>query len=148
MKENLIITIRIAAAGIIGGLAGNGISGVLFTLPPVQSVLYNPALQSAVFLQITPLRDIPLSVAGLVALSIIHAGLFSILLPGIPGKTWIAKGIFFGIVIWSMFWVFQEWFVYHTLLGEPLLLNVLELALLLPGTIIEGMIISGILAGK
>lgn len=41
-----------------------------------------------------------------------------------------------------MYWVFQEWFVYHTLLLEPLLLNLLELVILLIGSIIEGLIIS------
>jgi len=45
-----------------------------------------------------------------------------------------------------MYWVFQEWFVYHTLLGEPILLNILELAILLAGSLVEGMIIALILA--
>jgi hypothetical protein len=33
-------------------------------------------------------------VGGLVILSIIHAWLFSVLMPSIPGKTWWKKGLF------------------------------------------------------
>jgi len=47
-----------------------------------------------------------------------------------------------------MFWVFQEWFIYHTLLGEPLALNLLELAILLAGSLVEGLVIAFILARK
>lgn len=67
-------------------------------------------------------------------------------LPSIPGKTWIGKGAFWGLTIWLMYWVFQEWFIYHTLLAEPLLLNLLELAILLLGSAVEGMVIALILA--
>lgn len=52
-------------------------------------------------------------------------------LPSIPGKTWIGKGAFWGL---------------HTLLAEPLLLNLLELAILLLGSAVEGMVIALILA--
>ncbi len=68
--------------------------------------------------------------------------MYTVFLPSIPGKSWIRKGAFWGLTIWLMYWVFQEWFVYHTLLLEPLLLNLLELVILLIGSIIEGLIIS------
>jgi hypothetical protein len=45
-----------------------------------------------------------------------------------------------------MFWLFQEWFIYHTLLGEPLILNLLELSILLLGSLVEGAIIAFFLA--
>lgn len=41
-----------------------------------------------------------------------------------------------------MYWLFQEWFIYHTLLHEPILLNLLEPAILLVGSLVEGLIIA------
>ncbi|MDA8180298.1 MAG: hypothetical protein M0T69_12345 [Deltaproteobacteria bacterium] len=136
---------RIIPAGLLGGVAGNGVSGVLFSSPPVRQVLYAPALQSRLFIDVTSIRDIPLSVGGLVVLSIVHAWLFSLFSPSVPGRTWLRKGLFWGLTIWLMYWVFQEWFIYHTLLGEPWFLNLLELALLLGGSLVEGIVISWML---
>lgn len=138
---------KVIVAGLVGGFVGNGVLGALFSSPPVQAILYDPGLQSPLFIEVTPQRNIPLSVAGLVVLSVIHAGLFSVLCPSVPGRGWIGKGLFWGLVIWSMYWVFQEWFIYHTLLGEPLLLNLLELAMLLVGSLVEGLIIARVLTG-
>jgi len=139
MKRNFGKSI---VAGLLGGFVGNGVLGALFSIPLIKSILYNPALQSQLFIDITPKRDIPVSVAGLVLLSAIHGWLFAVLRPSIPGKSWISKGLFWGFTIWAMYWLFQEWFIYHTLLQEPLLLNLLELVLLLAGSLIEGMIIA------
>ncbi len=98
------------------------------------------------FLEITSRRNIPVSVAGLVILSIIHGWLFSVFKPAIPGTTWLRKGLFWGLTIFLMFWLFQEWFIYNTLLGEPILLNLLELSILLAGSLVEGVIIALFLA--
>jgi hypothetical protein len=49
-------------------------------------------------------------------------------------------------MIWLMYWLFQEWFIYHTLLGEPLFLNLLELSILIVGSLVEGIVISFFLA--
>ncbi len=136
---------KIAVSGIAGGFIGNGILGAIFSSPPIRSLLYDPSIQSALFIEITPKRNIPVSVFGLVVLSIIHSWLFAVLEPSIPGRTWVKKGLFWGMVIWAMFWVFQEWFIYHTLLGEPIILNLLELAVLLAGSLVEGLIIALIL---
>jgi len=132
----------ILAAGLLGGFVGNGVLGAMFSSPPVQAILYNPEWQSALFIELTPKRNIPLSVAGLVVLSVIHAWLFDVLKKSIPGKTWMRKGLFWGLVIWSMYWLFQEWFIYNTLLGEPLALNLLELGILLSGSLAEGVVIA------
>ena len=137
--------IRILGAGLAGGFVGNGVLGILFSLPVVTSILYDPSLQSNLFIEVTPQRDVPISVAGLVVLSIIHAWLFQLFRPSIPGRTWKAKGLFWGFTIWLMYWLFQEWFIYHTLLREPLILNLLELTLLLTGSVVEGLVISFIL---
>ncbi|HYT15341.1 MAG TPA: hypothetical protein VEL80_03005 [Burkholderiales bacterium] len=134
--------VKIVVAGLIGGFVGNGVLGAVFSSPPVQAVLYNPEWQSALFTEITPQRNIPVSVSGLVILSIVHAWLFNVLRPSIPGRTWLRKGLFWGLAIWSMYWLFQEWFIYNTLLGEPLLLNVLELSILMFGSLVEGAVIA------
>ena len=136
------------AAGLLGGFVGNGVLGALFSTPPVRAILYDPSIQSRLFIEVTPQRNIPISVAGLVVLSIIHACWFSVLFQSVPGRSWIGKGLFWGVVIWSMYWVFQEWFIYNTLLGEPILLNLLELVLLLVGSLVEGVIIARVLIGS
>ena len=134
--------LKIIYSGLIAGLVAQGILGLLFMSPPIQAILYNPQWQSELFMEVTPQLDILLSVAGLVLLSVIHSWLFSIFQTSIPGKKWIKKGLFWGFNIWLMFWLFQEWFIYHTLLREPLLLNLLELVILLVGSLVEGLVIS------
>jgi hypothetical protein len=137
---------KIVVAGLVGGFVGNGVLGAIFSSPPIQAILYNPDFQSPLFIEITPKRNIPVSVAGLVILSVIHAWLFSVLKPSVPGRTWIRKGLFWGLTIFLMYWLFQEWFIYNTLLGEPLLLSLLELSILLVGSLAEGVIIGFFLA--
>ena len=144
----MINPLKIVVAGLVGGFIGNGVLGALFSSPPIQTILYNPELQSQLFIAITPKRNIPVSIAGLVILSIIHAWLFSVLMPSLPGKTWLKKGLFWGLTIWLMYWLFQEWFIYNTLLGEPLILNVLELTILIMGSLVEGIVIAFFLARK
>jgi hypothetical protein len=139
-------SLKVVVAGLVGGFIGNGVLGALFSSSPIQSILYNPDLQSHLFIEITSKRNIPVSVAGLVILSIVHAWLFSVLMPSIPGTTWLKKGLFWGLTIWLMYWLFQEWFIYHTLLAEPFLLIALELTVLLLGSLVEGVIIAAFLA--
>jgi hypothetical protein len=134
--------LKIVLAGLLGGFLGNGVLGAIFSSPPIKSILYNPAIQSQMFIEVTLKRNIPVSVIGLVVLSVIHAWLFSIFQPSIPGNTWFRQGLFWGFTIFLMFWLFQEWFVYHTLLGEPLILNLLELSILLLGSLVEGVVIA------
>jgi hypothetical protein len=138
-------SVRIAIAGLIGGFVSEAVLGALFVNPLTYSVLYNPNLQSRLFIEITAQRNLPLSISGLIVLSIIHGWLYTVFAPSIPGETWLKKGLFWGLTIWLMFWLFQEWFIYHTLLGEPLLLNALELVLLLIGSCVEGLTIAFVL---
>ena len=133
---------KIIFAGLFAGFVSEGILGVLFVNPFIKSILYNPNIQSQLFIDITPQRNLVVSVIGIIVLSIIHAWLYTIFAKSIPGTTWIKKGLFWGLTIWLMFWVFQEWFIYHTLLNEPLILNALELAILLIGSFVEGLIIA------
>lgn len=140
--------IRTALSGLVGGLVSEGFLGAIFTSDPVREILYNPQLQSKVFIELTPTRDLFPSIVGIVALSISHSWLFAIFQPSIPGNSPLKKGLFWGFTIWIMYWVFQEWFIYHTLLREPILLNALELTILLMGSLIEGLIISYMLLPK
>lgn len=140
--------LKIIISGLIAGFISEGILGGLFMSPPVQHLLYNPSYQSGTFIQLTPTRDLIPSIAGIVLLSIAHSWLFSVLQLSIPGNTWMRKGLFWGFTIWIMYWVFQEWFIYHTLLKEPILLNLVELILLLIGSSVEGLIISKFLFSK
>lgn len=130
------------AAGVFGGFVGNGVLGLLFSSDLVRGVLYDPSIQSALFLEITPQRNIPVSVAGLVVLSVVHGWLYARLAPAMPGGGWWQKGLYWGVALWALYWLPQEWFVYHTLLGEPLLLNLVELTLLLAGSVVEGVVIA------
>jgi hypothetical protein len=138
--------LRIIIAGLAGGFIGNGIMGAIFSSPPVKAVLYNPAIQSPLFIEVTPQRNVFASVAGLVILSVIHAWLFKVFEKSIPGKPWLHKGAFWGLTIVLMYWLFQEWFIYNTLLGEPVLLNLFELSILLLGSLAEGIILAFFLA--
>jgi hypothetical protein len=78
-------------------------------------------------------------------LSAAHGLLFETLHPALPGRSWFLKGVAWGGIIWMMYWVFQEWFIYHTLLGEPLLLAAFELLILLIGSLVEGITIAALL---
>lgn len=141
-------TFRMIYSGIIAGFISEGVLGALFMSSPIQKILYNPNWQSKLFLEVTPTRDLLPSIVGIVILSISHSWLFSVLQKSIPGKNWINKGVFWGMTIWLMYWVFQEWFIYHTLLQEPILLNLVELTILLMGSLVEGLIISKLLFEK
>lgn len=140
--------LRVIIAGLAGGFVGNGILGALFSAPILRNILYDPSIQSALFIEVTSQRNIPVSVVGLVVLSVIHAWLFTVFLPAVPGKDWLRKGMFWGLTIFLMYWLFQEWFMFHTLLQEPLILNLLELIVLLFGSLVEGIIIAYILVPR
>jgi hypothetical protein len=142
MNPSIKSFLKIVLVGLIAGTVSEALLGALFMMPPTQSILYNPGIQSRLYIDITPTRNLPLSIGGLVVLGIIHTWLFVVFMRSIPGKAWVKKGLFWGFTIWLMYWVFQEWFVYHTLLLEPLLLNLFELVLLLLGSLAEGLIIA------
>lgn len=135
-------------AGWIGGFVGNALLGVAFSSPWVRGVLYHPAWQSRLFIDITPQRNIAVSVVGLIVLSGLHGVIFNQLAPSIPGRSWLAKGLAWGAILWAIYWLFQEWFIYVTLLKEPLPLALLELLILLVGSLLEGVVIARLLAGR
>lgn len=142
--------LKIIYSGLIAGFLSECLLGFLFTSKFIRSFLYDPQLQSSQFLEVTSHRvvSLPVTIIGLIVLSIIHAWLFTVFQKALPGTTWLKKGLFWGLTVWLMYWVFQEWFIFHTLLGEPLMLVCLELSLLLLGSMVEGLIISKFLFEK
>lgn len=135
-------------AGWVGGFVGNALLGALFSHPWITAALYNPVWQSRLFIEIAPQRNIAVSVIGLIVLSGLHGVLFRQLAPAIPGDSWLPKGLIFGAAVWAVYWVFQEWFIYVTLLKEPLPLALLELTALLLGSLLEGAAIAWLLIGR
>lgn len=135
------------AAGWIGGFVGNALLGAAFSSPPVRALLYHPEWQSRLFIEITPQRDIAVSVIGLVVLSGLHGIAYKQLSPSLPGRTWLGKGLAWGVILWALYWLFQEWFIYVTLLKEPIALALVELAILLAGSMLEGLVIGRLLTG-
>lgn len=133
---------RRMVAGWAGSFAGNALLGAAFSSPWIGALLYDPRWQSRLFIELTPTRDVTLSVLGLVVLGAIHGVLYGVLRPSIPGRVWWARGLFWGATIWAVYWLFQEWFIYITLLGEPWPLALLELAILLAGALVEGLVIA------
>lgn len=129
-------------AGWMGGFAGNVFFGVIFSSPWVKNVLYNPAWQSQLFLDITPQRNLAVSIVGLIVLSGLHGLFFQLFKSSIPGRSTLQKGLFWGLTIWAVYYLFQEWFIYITLLREPVALALVELVILLIGSLIEGMVIA------
>lgn len=134
--------VKVILAGLIGGFISEGIMGALFSSPFIQSILYDDSLQSGLYIQLTPQRNLVVSIIGLVILSISHAWFYTIFLKSIPGDTWWKKGMFWGFTIWMLYWVFQEWFMFHTLLEEPIVLALLELVILLFGSLVEGLVMA------
>lgn len=135
------------AAGWFGGFVGNALLGAAFSSPPVRTLLYHPEWQSRLFIDITPQRDIAVSVIGLVVLSGLHGVAYKQVSPSLPGRTWLGKGMAWGGMLWALYWLFQEWFIYVTLLKEPIALALVELAILLAGSLLEGVVIGWLLSG-
>ncbi|MBI3479705.1 MAG: hypothetical protein HY016_05020 [Nitrosomonadales bacterium] len=133
---------RLILAGWLGGFAGNAFLGAMFSSVWIKGVLYDPAWQSRLFLDITPQRNIAVSVAGLIVLSGLHGIFFHLFKPSIPGRSTLQRGLYWGLFIWATYWLFQEWFIYITLLREPVALALIELVILLVGSLIEGWVIA------
>lgn len=142
-RESLrLFTPRTALAGLAAGFFSQAAMGAVFLSPPVQALLYNPAYQSELFRTLTPTRNVAYSVAGLIALSAAHAWLFRLVQESLPPGGRVRRGLTFGVWLWVLYWVPQEWFIYHTLLGEPLWLCAVELAIVLGGSMFEGVLIA------
>lgn len=130
---------KTVVAGLTAGFASQMVMAPLFLNPVTQGILYNPQLQSRIFLEITPLRNIVPSVIGLMLWGIVPAFLYQRLDIRSDKKT--VRGVYLALWIWLLYWLPQEWFIYVTLLGEPLHLAAFELLLTAIGTIVQGLIL-------
>ncbi len=145
IKTNGFRIDRILLAGLVAGLISNGLLGVIFTSSPVESIIYHPELQSDTFNQVVPHRNVYVTLVGLCILSMIHSLFYAVFYQSIPGTSWLRKGLFWGFTVWAIYWVFQDWFMFHTLLHEPVLLNIFQLTIMLFCSLTEGSIIAFIL---
>lgn len=137
--------LRIMLAGLVAGLVSHGLLGMIFTSTAIESIIYHPELQSELFNQVVPQRNVYQTLLGLSLLSILHSGFYAIFYQSIPGSTWIRKGLFWGFTLWALYWLFQDWFMFHTLLNEPVLMNLFQLSIMLICSLIEGLLIALIL---
>jgi hypothetical protein len=139
---------RALAAGLAGAVAF--FAGLLLFFGPAQGILTDPELQGAkmlrVFFEIEPLpRPFvhPVMLAGLVTFGLIHALVFAVIQPSLPGRGW-RKGLSFGVVLWLLMVLWFEFFMVWNVLGEPLPLVALELALWLGVNLVEGVAIAAV----
>lgn len=113
--------------------------GLLFLNPWTQSLLYHADWQSLLYRQVTPQRDLLPSIVGLVVWGVVPAFLHRRLaLPGSPWRAGLATATWIGL----LFWLPQEWFIYVTLLGEPLPLAALELLFAALGCLVQGWLLA------
>ena len=104
-----------------------------------------PGLTAQVHIHVERQPEQPAAVAGLVVLSGVHGALLLLLRRDAAPAAWVRHGLRLGFVIWATYWLFQEWFIYVTLLQEPLSLAGVELLLLLAGSLVEGTVIAWLL---
>ena len=138
---------RAAIAGVAGGVAL--LAGMFLFFGPAQSILADPAHQSpkiiAVFFELEPLprmaTDPFLAYAGFILIGLIHGLVFALVAPALPGRAWL-KGLSYGAVLWLLMVVWFEFFMLWNVLGEPLPLILLELALWLLTVTLEALVIA------
>ena len=148
---NRINPTRIIAAGVFGGIAASLAVLILFRLIGFEywGILTNPEYQSPKLIKVwTEIEPIPLAVnhpaiitLGFILLAVIHAFVFSVIKPGIPGEGW-KKGLSFGLMIWLFSYVFFEFFTPLNMFGEPVSLVILELVFWIPVALAEGVVIA------
>ncbi|HSM71465.1 MAG TPA: hypothetical protein VK851_07980 [Anaerolineales bacterium] len=137
-------------SGIIGMFVGAGVGGpLLFAVGP--STIFNEAIQSpkvsAVWGELEPL---PLMVSNPLAFAIVlavlgavHGYVFVLVIRSLPDTT-LKRGLYFGFIIWLMSILYFELQAPYSMLGEPLILVGVELAIGLVGALVEGVVISWI----
>jgi len=138
--------IRIILSGVLAGAVSNAVVGFVFTRKPIHALMHDGSRNSRRYIDTAAQMNLPMAVIGLILLSVIHSAIFAFIGNALPGTTWLSHGIAFGVMIWLFFWLFQEWFAFHCLLGVPFSLNSFRLFVLLIGSVIEGIIISSIMA--
>ena len=137
---------RIFITGLIGTLAVNIILAIVFS-----SRLAELVLESAYETYIES-NFPPSSIIGIALLSFVHAWLFNRFKPQLPGQNWLTKGLAWGVAIWVLiliheqYFLFQEWTVYDSFLDMGVLITSFTNTTMLVASLIEGTIISFFLA--
>jgi hypothetical protein len=139
--------LRIISSGLLAGAISNAVVGFIFTRKPIHGMIHDSSRNSRKYIDTASQMNLPVAIIGLILLSVIHSVIFAFIGASLPGVTWVSRGIFFGIMIWLFFWLFQEWFAFHCLLGVPFTINSFRLLVLLIGAVIEGVIISWVMVG-
>lgn len=151
---------RIGLATIAAHLTSLGALGLLFGNPLVERILFtDEAGQSSkvlsVFFEQEPLPTVTplwgdvfefssrrLAVQGLLLLwSLSLVLLFAAVWAPRPGRRWL-KGLGFGVAAWAILFLFFEAWVPYNMLGEPIRLVGLELALQLVAMVLTGIVIA------
>lgn len=123
--------VRIIAAGVAGGLAW--LAGLYVFFVPAQTILADPALQSAKFLRVfTEIEPLPraatspwILLLALPSIGVIHASVFAALRHGLPGRGW-REGASFGLIAWALMVPWFEFYLPWNVMHEPFALVLLE----------------------
>ena len=140
--------------GLIGGLVGVLASfpvGFLLFFVIGAEILFDPMLQSAkliaVWQEIEPLpllfRDPASFILGLLLLGGVRGLVFAGIVGGLPAPIF-KRGVAYGVILWSLAFLFFEFFTPFNLFGEPMPLLALQLAFWFVVAQVEGIVISAV----
>ena len=122
---------RILRAGIAGALAWW--AGLMFIFGAAQSVLADPAFQSAKMMAVYDMQPPPriavepwLLPFGIFLIALVHACVFAYLRPAFPAGV-VRRGLAFGAVAWALLVPWFEFYLPWSLLLEPGALVFLEM---------------------
>ena len=122
---------RILRAGVAGAIAWW--AGLMLIFGAAQSVLANPAFQSAKLNAVYELPPLPriavdpwLLPAGIFVVALIHATVFAFLRPALPDRL-VRRGLAFGAVAWALLVPWFEFYLPWNLFLEPSALVLLEM---------------------
>ena len=140
--------LRAAAAGCIAFLAANVVSNILF-FQLGAGILFDPAYQSAKLLGVLfeneprPLmfENGPLYMAIAAAIGIVHGLIFMLVEPAL-GRSSLARGLWFAVVIWALLALYFEFHAPFNMFREPVALVVLELFFWAIVALVEGIAIA------
>lgn len=139
--------IRTIAGGIAGAVAWW--IGIAFVFGTAQSILADPARQSAKFLGAFSTEPLPRMAessavlpVGLLVIATIHAMVYAWLEPRLSGNT-LRKGLTFGVVAWALMVPWFEFYLPWNVMLEPMPLVLLEVLCWLIVQLLVGLALAG-----
>lgn len=138
---------RVAIIVPVGAMLNMFLLFGLFTNPYSQQIIFSEDFgQSSklvgVWKTIQPVPTLESLIPALIVTPAVYSFLFAVLYDSIPGNGRIAKGVFYGVILWALIAVFFELFVPNGLFGEPVLLLAYELFLWLISLVSVSIVIS------